>query len=787
MAARPAPRPSRLAAALAVGLLASSALAAPPAPIAPAIPAAPDSEGVLGDAEASLRLVETQYSQRADPTAAQTREHRFGQGQVQYLLGDWRTAAVLFYDLVSDPAFVAGPDYADGLFYLADALYQQGNVIGARLYLRDLLKLESPRFQQALARYLEVNHELGQAAEAEAWVTKARRLSRSGTLSPELSYAYGRALHRSAELPLAERVRRVRELYTPLAATDASPALRLPAAYVLGVLLVEERRLSEAAVHFGEVSGLPVLSERDRKVRELAFLAHGRVLYELGHFDAAVDRYNQVSRASEHYPDALYEIAWAQVKREDAEAARNATELLLLAAPESPLSPQARLLQANLLLKLRRYQEATETYNQVINDYAPVRDELEALLTAHQDPVAYFDELLSKNRKLMDVNLLLPEVARKFATTGAEVANGLRMLGDLEISREELDESRHLATRILGALDERGMEVFPDLQEGYLRTDAVETALLALERQRLLREEALARPLLSSQQQAQLDATARAREAIWQRVQDLPTTLEQVQVRQSRLRQTVRELSARAHTLGVELRSASAVAKALRKWIADTRSTRQPNRKDEEAFLARVAFEETEIELLEAELSKVREALGDEAQRAGHGVGGEQRLKEQLVGLHAQQRALLAEAATSAGPVRDVLNEGGEERLRVAALRQRTAKAKADLREKVVARAARIRGQVLAEQRLLEAHTEALASASGDTRNLVGRIAFDSFQRVHRDFYELVLKADVGVVDVAFTRKQDHTAEIQRIAADKDRALRQLDREFSEVLGEDRP
>ena len=88
MAARPAPRPSRLAAALAVGLLASSALAAPPAPIAPAIPAAPDSEGVLGDAEASLRLVETQYSQRADPTAAQTREHRFGQGQVQYLLGD---------------------------------------------------------------------------------------------------------------------------------------------------------------------------------------------------------------------------------------------------------------------------------------------------------------------------------------------------------------------------------------------------------------------------------------------------------------------------------------------------------------------------------------------------------------------------------------------------------------------------------------------------------------------------------------------------------------------------
>src|SRR5690606_731307 len=127
-----------------------------------------------------LLLVETQYSQRADPTDEETRRQRFGQGQVQYLLGDWRTASVLFYDLVSDPVFAAGPDYADGLFYLADALYQQGNTIGARLYLRDLLALESPRFQQALSRYLEVNHAPGKVAELEAWIAKARALSRSG-------------------------------------------------------------------------------------------------------------------------------------------------------------------------------------------------------------------------------------------------------------------------------------------------------------------------------------------------------------------------------------------------------------------------------------------------------------------------------------------------------------------------------------------------------------------------------------------------------------------------------
>ena len=53
---------------------------------------------------------------------------------------------------------------------------------------------------------------------------------------------------------------------------------------------------------------------------------------------------------------------------------------------------------------------------------------------------------------------------------------------------------------------------------------------------------------------------------------------------------------------------------------------------------------------------------------------------------------------------------------------------------------------------------------------------------MQKSFYNLVLKADVGVVDVSFQRKQDKTSEIQKLAGQKDRELRQLDEEFKEVL-----
>ena len=68
------------------------------------------------------------------------------------------------------------------------------------------------------------------------------------------------------------------------------------------------------------------------------------------------------------------------------------------------------------------------------------------------------------------------------------------------------------------------------------------------------------------------------------------------------------------------------------------------------------------------------------------------------------------------------------------------------------------------------------------THALDCRIAFDSFKRVRRQFYDLVLKADVGMVDVAWTKKQDDTNKIQDLSKQKDKELKGLDDEFKEVL-----
>jgi hypothetical protein len=94
------------------------------------------------------------------------------------------------------------------------------------------------------------------------------------------------------------------------------------------------------------------------------------------------------------------------------------------------------------------------------------------------------------------------------------------------------------------------------------------------------------------------------------------------------------------------------------------------------------------------------------------------------------------------------------------------------------------RQRVVVEKAVLEDYQKTAGAVEGDTRTLVGMIAVQSFQRVWKLFYEFVLKADVGMVDVAWSRKREKTDRIFSLAKDKEREIKVLQDEFKEVLQE---
>ncbi|MBX5483849.1 MAG: tetratricopeptide repeat protein [Myxococcaceae bacterium] len=739
-----------------------------------------DVAAVVKNAESQLRVVETQYTERPEPTNDEALARRFSNGEIQYLLGDYKGASVLFYDLVSDKSFTESDRYPDALFYLADALYQQQNYIGARLYLRLLLNLKGKHYREALARYLEIAGRLNEFQGIDDYINQAKGLS-GGALPPELSYVYGKWLFKRTDLPQEERLNRARAAFEPLAA-QPGPA-HLQAMYFLGVALVQERKFDEAIEQFRKITREVASNPRDLKVKELANLSLGRLLYEIGRYDEALDRYQEIPQDSEYFVDSLYEIAWTQVKKGEFEKARNATDILLLVAPDSTIAPEARILQGHLLLKLKKYDEATETYNGVINTYAPVRDEIDALLTVNKDPVAYFDNLLARNDRNLDVAQLLPPVALKWATTQREVADAVHIVDDLEVGRRGVAESRDIANRILKALDERGLEIFPELQDGYTRADAVDNDLTRAQQNLVGIEKEMLVDRLSADERSELDNLRAQRERLREKFANLPKTQEEVDARKKKLQRKIDALARQAFEAAIELQGLYAQLAAIDKWVDDTRSQRHNTPEEEKAFKDKLRAEIENVTALEKDLDRVRKALQDERETVDTSIGGEAQIRNEYEALLMREHELLSRAEAQLSPeASKIIQRVHEIRGQLLDVRARVKKAKGQIRAAVKRRGEIIREKVLAERQLLDGYEKEVAAVSGDARNLVGRIAFDSFRRVRQQFYDLVLKADVGVVDVAFTRKQDKTAEIQRLSQEKDHELKALDEEFKEVL-----
>jgi hypothetical protein len=288
---------------------------------------------------------------------------------------------------------------------------------------------------------------------------------------------------------------------------------------------------------------------------------------------------------------------------------------------------------------------------------------------------------------------------------------------------------------------------------------------------------------LSPEERAQLEAVRQEREALARRFALLPTTQREVEERRQRMQTRVDEVDREAFRLGYELQSLVAVTTAVRKWVEDTRSERKTPPEEEMQFLATLQTESDTLERLQAELEQTRTKLADERNAVATAVAGEERIRQDFYLVLQKEHSLIASfAGRLPEDVGRLMTRVQEVRDRTDTLRARVTMAKNTLRDQLDRRGRVIRDKVRAEQALLSKYDTEVSTVSGSARNLVGRIAYDSFRRVRQQFYDLVLKGDVGIVDVAFTRKQDKTSEIQKLSAQKDKELRALEKDFREVL-----
>ncbi len=775
-------------------------------------------ETVVQTVSDRLNLVEREYGQAEDPSELLELRHRFAEAETQYLLGEYANAAALLYDVVDAPSYKNEENRPDALYYLGDALYREGSWLESRRYFRELAELRVPRhLQGSMLRLIDLSEKVSDhTGIEELYQALLVQAGSEGKVKPEVVYVHAKWTARRSDIPDAERISRALAAFSRIPdESEYGPQSR----YFEGALLVQRGALEEAHQAFEHVLGMPQIDSaptaadvahtpagltgeaavkaaheaKNSRLRDLALLAVGRVLYEQGKVIEATERYERIEHDSESFNDALYELSACWQKQGEYEKALHTTELLLLLVEDSTIAPEARLQQAQLLLRIKRYEKAIESYEQLGNEMRPVQARIQELVSV-PDPVAYYNQLLERGERSLDTTQLLPEVARKYVT-GRDASTARVIIDELGAGRQGLQESKALLDTLSAALQSGRLELFPTLQEGNLRALEVENALVRADGELTAVESRLvvrADPAIA----AQLQSARQSRFVLDTRVAKLPDSAAAFAQRKATALARVTELSKASFRLGQQIDSLGAQLIAAEKWQKDSAASRKAKAgkasaevaQAESEFANRIAGDRAVVRELEDERQRIDHAIdaarGSVAGAVAGAEGDEKLRADYLAAADAERKASNAFAAQLPPAARALETRIQTSIAMLGELRLRAVEVRRSIRSRAQDKLAVLRSRLQREAENLSGYSREVSDVEGGTKHLLGRITTETFARVGRIFGDLVIKADVGVIDTAWAQKRDRTDSITELEEKKQKELKTLADEFSEVLKE---
>lgn len=721
----------------------------------------------VAGAEAAMASLQREYGERRGLIGPESARSRYEEAVYNYLMGHYDRAADTFYTLVEADALPDAGMKSDSEWYLAQSLFELKNYT-MTVEVCDRIIDDGPThpfFADAVRLELEV---YGLLKDTERFNQIYNRYIVSGRVAPSdaVKYTVAKSFWHQGQSGRAK---------STFMQVSADGAYYGKAHYFLGAIRASEGDYEGALQQFLLVDRRG--DKETEQLRELTWLALGRIYYELGQYPEAVEAYQRIPPSSQYFADQLYELAWTFIKQGKWDEALQYVEIFLIAFPDHPYAMQLRLDQGHLHLKTKAYENALASYQSLVKDYTPLERRLEEIRDSREDPGEYFEALV-QDKAFEDGGKVLPAYARVMLKGDEDVSRVVEAWKALEQEGADLGLARQMARQVEAAMKNRGaIGTFSAGREAILglRERAVSLRIRILETEI---------DHLSSEAPEELQPDIKA---LGDKLEVLRTRAEDVQgIENARLDrrqayenqiQAVQDVAVRTKTLAVGLQANS---EAVRRALAE-----EPGKLgDQDAQYLR-----TELDHLDRELATVIGEL------------------DEISGGAARQRLL---AAIPPGDERDAgseltLVEADLARLRdqVRSYRSRVAEADPTVfsaldgmwgRIDALDRSARdIRSHLdeveRTERKVIE---RTLAQEATDTANLGGElkgaeaeaheVALDvtraGFAKMESEVSDTIMQADMGIVDVYWLRKTEVADEITRLRKERVARLKELDARF---------
>ena len=725
---------------------------------APTVSAEPPPLEAVENISHQVRVLEDTYLVPAVLESRYQLETRFNEAKVAYLLEDYPRASLLFVSIVDGADSRSFASLREAQYLLGDSLYRQRSFQASRGYFQMVVDQgPGPFYQASIVRILEIAAETGDYDGVDALYD---RLDGLQEVSPAIHYVRGTTLYQQGRMQSARP-------WFQRAARDERYAFT--ARYFEGVTLAAADDLQGAEQIFEDLTRRPPRTMEDRHVVELALLALGRLAYERGEFEDAVDKYLQVPRVSDLFPRALFELTWALVAQGNYRAALRNLDILLISDPDPRFLPEAKQLMADMAMRLGEYDDARRWFQDLITTFTPVREELREFIDQHQDMDEFFVDLVRQELQGLRPEFL-PELVGQWIDDTELMKSSRRLLSDGVMTQADIDEAYEALEEIdLVLTMGSSIEVFPRLAEGWVQGIEVEARLVDLEDQMLDWELRQVRPLLSASDERELAAVEEELRALQEREARVPRTRAQLQERNREITDRFRVLRQEIDRVAFEIAGFEELLEGIAQYMAQeadglTQAERKQVEEIRQELRQEVAALEEDRRRLSRELDRTQRAFG----ARDDSLVRHRELRHEIQQLQAQRAAMVDRmTAQLTGEQRQRALEVARMRQRLPVLAGRLDDYFSEMDRLVEERIVELRATLELERTYLAQHQSDLDGWSGRSETTVAQVAMWNFVQIDEEFNQLVRRSHMGLVDVDWQRLEDARADRQHLVDEK--------------------
>ena len=755
--------------------------------------------------DAEMTRIDLQYQNIPDLFSMGDRDDRALWGAIHHLNKEYQRASLALFGAVepregeSLADLEATPDYAESLFFLADSLYELGNIGAASRYFEKLLKLKSKDYKDdAILRLMTIANNDRRYDAVDAYYSAY--LAFAGSNVPgQVRYLRAKSLFRSARDDAAiEELTKVR----------SGDAFDLRARYLKASILTRQGKLSDALTIFDAIILLKNVAREDGAVKEMTHLGRGRLLYELDRLDESIDAYQSVEFDSKYLTMMLYELTLTHVrlgqlaladnkdgltsKAERAEAAgveykkalRQIDDLRAL-DPDGERAADIDLLAGNLRLQRQDFDQADGIFAEVLEKHRTADLELQRLLLdSSLSDMLMRDILALENDPHALLESPLPVIVANRAARSTDVNASLTVFKDIQKSRADVESAQRLLEQLeenLSADNRARAELFRPLQSAVERSVALTNTVIQITSRALSVERKQAR--LSRDLATKVDEINQRRTEIEALVRQLPKTPEAIAKRKKRFIDRIDAIDRDTHEL--ELISANIRATlASVDWLSRRELEPGPRAKlqaDVVQMQAQLVANDEVAANLRRRVVEVRRGL----QTIGGRGSSEDLLRSQWSSLAAEEFKLLRAARD---PSQLALLSRVDATLdKLASATARNSEFRDRLERTVEERLKGARAMIAEERTSLAGYAGTLAEIDLRAAGLRDAATAVALERVRSELTGIVLRADVGVVDTAFGRKQAETERISALQKARAAELTDLTQAYADLTRDELP